>query len=460
MAGIGFTLQRLSRQDNLSGIVKAYSYSAFAAAGPWLFTLISLATIISLASGIVSHEYMTEFRTIIIYNFCFSLVLSGPIFMIATRYLADSIHARDVSNAPGMLIGSIIIMYVILFPLAILFYIGYAEFDFATAIAAIINVMLISTIWLAGVFLSALKDFKSVTIAFAVGMAIAAITSLIMAERNTAIGLLNGFSIGLAFILAIIFNRIFSEYNYKLANVFQFLSHFRKYWEIALGGLIYNAAIWIDKWIMWFSPEATTMKSGLPLYPHYDSAMFYAYLTIIPSMALFIFNIETGFYKHYRKFYDDIKDRATYNKIEHNMKNILRSIVGGSRSFLFLQGTICIMAMMMAPKIFEIFSLSYLQISIFRFGVLGAFFHVMALFILILLAYFDLRKIVLLLQVFFLISNGVFTWALLPLGFEYYGFGYFMSAMLTFVISALVAAKYISNLPFHTFITTNTSVRA
>ena len=45
MAGIGFELRRLSQQQTLSALLGAFGHAAVIAAGPWLFTIISLATI-------------------------------------------------------------------------------------------------------------------------------------------------------------------------------------------------------------------------------------------------------------------------------------------------------------------------------------------------------------------------------------------------------------------------------
>ncbi len=62
MAGIGFELNKLARRDDLMGIAGAYLHSAFAIAGPWLFTVVALActTILYGASG--SDEMMNFAR--------------------------------------------------------------------------------------------------------------------------------------------------------------------------------------------------------------------------------------------------------------------------------------------------------------------------------------------------------------------------------------------------------------
>ncbi len=458
MAGIGFELRKLARQDDLSGLVKAYGHSAFAATGPWLFTLIALGVIMIIGNHYITPTELLDFRTIIIYNFSFSLVMSGPIFMIATRYLADCIHSKDVSTVPGMLFGCLTLAYITQIPVTVAFYTMVASFPPDVVMAAVINTLLISTIWIASIFITTLKDYHSVSRAFLIGMAVAIIAAGLLSQLYGVSGMLNGFSIGIVILLSLLFAQIFTAYPYEIKQPFAFLSYFVKYWEIALGGLIYNAAIWVDKWVMWFAPESTYIENGLRLYPNYDSAMFFAYLTIIPSMALFIFNIETGFHEKYVRFYRDIDAKATFRKILKNHHEIVQNIFGSARNFIFLQGGICIMVLMIAPMLFDMFGINYLQIGIFRNGVLGALFHVLTMLLMILLSYFDNRKGVLMIQILFLVCNALFTFITIHLGFEYYGYGYFLTSMITFAFAAIITSHYVTKLPYHTFITTNSSV--
>ena len=143
MAGIGFVLRKLARQDNLLGLAGAYTHSAMAATGPWLFTLVALASMMFIAREHLVSEELLNFRTIIVYNFSFSLVLSGPFFMVATRFLADQIHARDVTRAPGMLLAVLLMMFVIWMPMVLLFYLKMTSFSMLTVVLSVLNFFLI-----------------------------------------------------------------------------------------------------------------------------------------------------------------------------------------------------------------------------------------------------------------------------------------------------------------------------
>ncbi len=458
MAGIGFVLRRLYRQDNLSGLFKLCLHSVVASTGPWLFTVLALGTIAFLGKNIVPLEILTNFRAILIYNFSFSLIISGPIFMVATRYLADCIHRRDVSNAPGMLLGSLTLLWFCELILASIFYFYFIDLSFPMALSAVVNFLLISAVWLFSIFISALKNYQLISRSFLAGMVVAVCASTLLAPQYGEIGLINGFSLGICIIIGLLAANILAEYPFSIKEPFAFISYFRKYWEIALSGFICNLAIWVDKWIMWFSPEAITLKSGLIIYPDYDSAMFVAYLTVVPAMAIFLFNIETNFFEKYVRFYNDIENQSSFAKIRRNHHALMRSIVSNSGYLFLLQGIIAIIGVLMAPQIISLLSGNYIQIGMLRYGLLGALFQVLTVLLLILLSYFDNRKACLFIQFAFLGMNSIFTLVAMNAGFKYYGYGYFLASFLTFLISAMITVKYVAKLPYHTFITTNTSV--
>jgi len=459
MAGIGFVLRKLSKQDNLTGLFQAYVYSALISTGPWMFTIISLGAISYLAGKFTDVETLAEFRRVVIYNFSFSLVFSAPIFMVITRYLADSIYEKNVERTPGILLGGTAFIFATQLPFATLFYFGYANISNGLALSAVINFMLISEIWLLSVFVTALKDYKTVLIAFASGMGFAVASSAFLVDWFNLIGILTSFSLGLTIIASLLIGRIFAEYPYRFKDPFAFVKYFKKYWEVALTGVIYNAASWVDKWIMWFSDEADHSPTHLYLYPNYDSAMFLAYLTIVPSMAMFIMSIETNFYEHYLKFYRDIQNGSNFQQIQTNHQRIIKALIASARNFLVIQGSVTVIAILMSAQFFNSFDVNYMQISIYRFGVLGSFFQVLILFINVILSYFDCRQAYLKLQLLFFFSNMIFTLICLHYGFRYYGVGYFLASVTTFIASAIYMFRYILRLPFHTFVTTNASVK-
>ncbi len=459
MAGIGFELKKLADRDNLIGVVHAYVSAGLAAAGPWLFTILAIAGITILYADFLSYDELINFRVILIYNLAASLVLSAPVFMVITRYIADAVSAKDVTNVPSTLLGCMIITLAIQLPFALFFYGYYFDLPLALRVSAVANLFLLTLVWLLGVFLMGLKDFHAVNWSYGIGMLVAVLLAQWLRTDYGAAGMLNGFNAGIMVIVFSLVAKVFAEYPYKYQSPFGMLSSFRRYKQLAWGGFFYNLAIWIDKLIMWWAPERTMLPSKMIMYPDYDSAMFLAYVTIVPSMAVFVFSVETNFFQRYRRFYDDILEHKPLSRIRENGRKLADSVLHHARTFMVVQGTITFLAIVLAAQILGALNINYRQIGIFRLGTLGGMLHVLALFEMILLSYFDSRIRVMWLQFFFLISNIVFTLISMHLGFAYYGYGYFLSAALTFLLTSFVLYRFLGNLPYHAFITHNNAVK-
>ena len=457
MAGIGFELNKLAKRDDLLGIAGAYFNSAFAIAGPWLFTVVALAFTTYLYGGSDGAELM-NFRGVIVYNFSFSLALSGPVYTIMTRYLADQIHIKNVTGIPTAMLQSMMVVFLFNIGLATFFYGYYFNMTVGLRLAAFANMFLIAAVWLLSVYLTALKDFSSVTWTFIIGMTIAVLAAEYLGDRHAA-GMVAGYNVGLAVIVFMLAARIFAEYPYHLFTDFEIKPYWSKYWELAFGGFFFNCALWVDKWIMWYAPEATVLETKMRFFPDYDSAMFLAAMTILPTIALFVFSIETDFFHHYRRFYGNILAHASMRRIRRFHGRIIASINEGFRNLLVLQGVVAFLCIILAPQIFERLHMFFVQLGIFRLGVLGSFFEVLVLFATIILSYFDCRRANMWIFAFFFVSNALLTLVFMQMGYAYYGYGFFLSSALTFALAATILILHVRKLPYHAFISNNNSVK-
>ncbi len=458
MAGIGFELRKLLAREDLIGIAEGYGYAAIATSGPWLFTIVALSAILLLGAPTALPSDLAAFRLIIVYNFSFSLVLTAPVAIVMTRYLADSIHAKNVEQAPAALLGGLLITYAAAAPVAGALYAWYAHLDRMARFAAFVDFLLIAGIWTVSVFLTALKDYRALVLSFGFGMAVGIVCAAFLAGSWGAPGMLQGFNIGLVVTLFSLIARIFAEYPTRASQPFVFLPYFRKYWDLALAALAYSVAIWVDKWLMWLAPEHQILPIGFVSFPEYESAMFLAYLSVVPSLAAFTLTIETGFFEKYTRFYDDILRHVSYGKIDANHRDLIQSLMQGARNFVILEGSVSFIGILLAPQIFDFLGISYLELGIFRLGLLGAFFHSGLLFLLIVLSYFDLRRVTLAISSLFLVANCLFTLATLKLGFAYYGYGYGLSALVAFAAAFLATAHFLDRLPYQAFVRNNSSV--
>lgn len=459
MAGIGFTLRRLTQRDDLVGVVMGYGHSLFISAGPWLLTVVALVGITVGLRDTLPREDLSIFGSIIAYNFSVSLVVTGPVILVATRYLADQVFAKRLETTTALLLTSTVLGTAPGLVLAAVFYLHVCTLEPTIALIGIANYAVISGIWVTSLFLSALKAYIRVSLSFLIGMGSAMVLTIVFGLGFGAAGALFGFTAGLTITLLVLLATVLAEYRFPIKKPFEVLRYVRHHWDLAVGGLVYNLAIWIDKWLIWgFGSGTQTVGGALTTHPLYDGAMFLAYLTIVPAMAIFTVSIETRFFDDYQRFYRGIGDHATLATVNENQAGVIRSATDGLRSVMVVQAVITALVIFLAPTIIEAANGAARQIGIFRFGVLGALFHVLILFCAILLQYFDARKLALLLQVVFLIANAGFTWMTMELGFAYLGYGYFAACLVGFAFGVVLLFRVLTRLPYVAFVQNNPSV--
>jgi len=455
MAGIGFVLKRMIKRDDLIGVASAYVHSSLISCGPWVFTIIALSIVYTFCGGNAQSEGYLNLQAVLFYNFAYSLIFTAPLHMVATRYIADSIYKQDITDISSSLLTCLTLITITqMLPVAYAYFV-FVDLPILFRLAAFLCFFLLSFIWMLNVYLTALKNYMATTKAFAIGMFLVFIFSVWLLRGYNEIGVLIGFDIGLAFIVFALTGEVMAEYNYKFTFPKLFRTYFRKYWELALAGTFYSLGVWSDKLIMAFAPEATLLPSHMRVYFEYNISFFVAYIVMIPSIAMFILSVETNFFDHYRKFYKDILDGVPYSRIESDHQSIMQSIRENGRNLVIMQGCICFFVIAFAHKIFDFLHLAMGQISMFHFAVLGSYFHVLALFELIALAYFECRRAALWIQAVFFISNALFTYITMKAGFVYYGYGYFLSSLLTFFLASISLYHYARRLPYCEFILNN-----
>jgi uncharacterized membrane protein len=459
MAGIGFALRRLGREDSLNAAIRTQVHAVAVTSGPWLFTVFALGTIEVFAGRLMSDAEHRLFSTVVVYNFAFSLVLVGPIVMVVTRRLADMLFLRDVSAATGMLVGSLCLVFGLQALIGVPFYFWLVEMEQLERLLALLGFMLIGGIWIVSGFLTALKSYSTVTLAFAIGMSGGSGLALALAPAYGAAGLLAGFATGLALLFFTLIARVCAEYPSPALRPFSFLPSMLTYWELAISGLFLGAAVWVDKWIMWFAPGHVTVAGIMRTNPSYDSSMFLACLTMAPAAAMFLVVVETRFFERYLRYYRSIAAHATAQEISRNHAGILSCLITGFRQVAVLQAAVCYLAIMAAPGLIGMAQGGIELVPTFRFGVLGALCHGLLLFVLAIMAYFDLRRDMLCVAVLFLVLNAVLTREALSLGLGFVGYGYFLASLLTLVVAYVMVTRRLVQLPYMTFIVSNGSLR-
>ena len=464
MAGIGFQLRKLSRSDSITSVVASVGHAAVIAAGPWLFTIFSLAVITMTAQPVAGLKTLATFRVIIIYAFAFSLVLTAPITIIATRRVADALWLKKPEDVRPLLFGA----YCLALPV-VMIGVGLLCLYFALpgdlAVALMVSSSLVAMIWVALSFCGAVRDYRGVTLSFLLGLLVSLLATIAAAIKGFAApGMVWGFVFGLSVTFAGMTNRILVTFPHPvrspLAGIAAIVQGLLRYWHLALGALLGTTAVWIDKWLFWFSPAGETVTGGLVHAPTYDSAMFISSLVIIPSLAAFVMKLETDFFDRYQKYYATISAHGTMGQIEEARSRLARYTLDNLTLITVVQVGICAVLVLTAPLIIDALGMQFRQIAILQYGALGAVFQFIFIACTSMLLFFDRRQLYLWLQVLFLVLNVSLTLLSISLGEDFYGVGYFVACLISSFVAYRLADSTFENLNFLTFIGNNPSIVA
>ena len=451
MAGIGFRLQRLFTEGNLLRNMRGSLYSLIIATGPWLISIVSIAMVSALAQHRLSGQEMLLFRCIVSYTYAFSLIVFGLVEMPLTRYLADQLFRTDHSTFRSVVIAIVAGYLVISTPIALLLHRYAPSLSFLTLISCSAFLISVLITWTCMIFLSAAKHYHQIIFSFIFGAAVTYLLSVNFGEHMGLEGYVFGYALGQVILAMTLLSSVFVEFKSHNFVTLDFLQYYRKFRLLILVGHIYYLGIWVDKFIFWLGPESQHVVDIFYTNQFYDTAMFLAYITIVPAMTIFLVHAETSFAKAYHYYFQTIENKYNLPIINATLADIIASLRRGTLHILEVQLFITSLCWYFAEDILRFLSLPSIMLPIFRYGLLGALLQVLFLVGNIVLLYFLENKRVLIHYGLFFLSNCVFSLASTYLGHRFFGAGYFLATLLTFIVTFINLNRTLARLNFSTF---------
>lgn len=450
MAGIGFRLQKLITGDSYTDVLKAYLFSSVIAAGPMIVVMITLALIKRMAQHYMGLDGEAQFMGLVIYVYAFSMVLTAPFYFVVTRYLADQYYVRDLQCFTPTYFGTITIVTVINL-IVVCPWVLRLPVSPATALWEIILFISVSCIWIAMLFLSAARSYMWIVVAYVLGCVAGIFLSIALGRYYGLSGFIGGFAAGQFLTWVVLSIRIVLEFGYQLAYHFAFLRYFRKYPMMLAVGILYYVGIWVDKFVFWSSSHALIVLNHIRVTPDYDTPLFVAYLTVVPSLAFFLIQMETTFAVQYHAYYTTVLKHNTLGAIRSLEQQMADTLSSQFQRFAVFQGIISGICILIAPQIGELFGLNSGQLGVFRVGILGAFMQMAVIMIINILFYFDAQREVVWLTLIFAVCNAVFAYITIQMGLPAYGFGYTLTSFLTLIVGFFLLDRRLRSLGYWTF---------
>jgi uncharacterized membrane protein len=241
------------------------------------------------------------------------------------------------------------------------------------------------------------------------------------------------------------------EFGYWEPRDHNWLRYFKLHPRLAGIGLFYNVGIWADKFMFWTSQEGEWLDARLRYCAIYDSPMFFAYVSILPSFVYFFLLLETDFFFKYHDYYAAIQDQEGLSVLERRRVGIIESLRHNLTRVLLVQGLTSVAAILLAPWFVDVAKMNPLQMSILRVGTYGAFLQGGALILQNILLYFDHQSEALKVSALFCLANVAATFLTLTMGLPAYGYGFSAAALLTIALALYYLIERLRLLHYWTF---------
>jgi uncharacterized membrane protein len=451
MAGIGFTLRRVLERRSLSRKAEAFGAGALVSCGPWLLSVLTLALIGVLARGSVARSEVNLFFAIITNIFAFSLILTGPLQLIVTRYIADLVYLRRHTQVVPSLLGALLLTSAALYTIGLPFVLRL-ELEPSIWIGMLALFAVVGGIWITMLFISATRRYDRIFIAFAVGSVVSLVAAWLGGRTLGVPGLVWGYLCGQGILLYSLVTVIAIEFPRGRGLSFAFLGHFRLHPRLALVGLFYNLAIWVDKLLFWHHPDTgVSLRLFLHTSPVYDLPAYLAYLSIVPGMAFFTVRIETDLADAYARYFDRVLERGTLGEIRAVKHEIAHILGDGARRLLRIQGLVCLTLILLAPGLVRLLGLDWVHLPVLRVHLLAVLPQMLIVVAITTLYYFDSQRDSLILSATFVLTNLLATSASLALGPSWYGYGWVTAGAITAAVGLLRANRVVADMDFVTF---------
>ena len=433
MAGIGFSLRKILSHDTLTRTTAAYSVAGLISGGPWLISVFSIILLAILVSFIPEYRlYMTQFQVSITFLVAGSLIFSGLAGDSFSRYAADQIFSNRSTDVLSNLNGMLLVMTTCAGVLSFLFVLFlFPQQCILYRLSLMSSFVVLSNIWVVISLLTGLKDYKVILKAFFFSYIV--LVSLAYSLRHFGLeAFMYSFLLGQLILWFMLMVALYKNYPTNTIISFHFLKKGSVHRILILIGFIFNLAVWVDKFIFWYSPSTSYQVIG-PFRGSwfYDLPIFIAYLCSVPGMAVFLLLIETNFSDDYKDFHEAIRWVKSFEYIKMKGEKMGGYAMNVIYSILKIQAIVIILVFQFGSRLLEILHLSSLYTNVLYVAVIGTSLQVVLLALISILFHMDRLKDILLISIVFLITNLLLTISSLYLGPFYYGFGFTCALMIT-----------------------------
>lgn len=453
MAGIGFSLKRLFSKRGFFSLCRAYGYAGIICAGPMILGVIMLAGVSLTArlAGMEAHD-RELMNCMLTYSLLVSLSITSWFNMVTTRYVSDMLYEEKLDKVMPSLYGSCSIMLVagaVLYGIFLLF----SGVPLIYQILCLWFSLILIVVWMEIVYLTALKDYKGIVLAFTISLMLGFLCALIL----VVIGWVSIVSLMLCIIIAygtlmVWYYKLLLDYFPKgEGSKYTFLRWFDRYKSLAFTGGFINIGLFAHLVIMYFGPLQIQVEGLFYGAPAHDVPALFAFFSILITTINFVTSVEVRFYPSYRNYYSLFNDNGSIRDIEQAETEML-TILKQELTFSGHKQLIStILFVVFGSYLLEWLSLGFTDtsIGIFRFLCTGYGIYAISNSIMLILLYFEDYTGALLGTMAFAAVSVVATILQILFGsVNFFGLGFLLGGIVFYFIVWLRLEWYTRRLPY------------
>lgn len=454
MAGVGFELKKLfKKKGGYFSILKGYAVSAIVTEGPMILCIMMLFAVRQLLK-VFGTSYGTQEMYLITttYIMIFSLIFSNTVLMFISRFTSNCIYENRMRDILPSFYATVFWVLIISGFLGGI-YVAYLDKPLLHKLINWIQFMIMLIVWIQMSYLSAIKKYVRVLIGFVA----AALTAILLAvlfmyagmEPLTAAFLAS--AAGYAVMAVMYMQEMIRYFPEGEANLFVFFPALDTYNDLIVTGFLTALGLYGHNFVFWFSEYRVEVIRGMVYCMKYDITSFFASITIIPFLVIFVVALEVNFYKCYKKYFDTILCDGTYDDIVFENANLRKTLFRELSHVFEIQFFIEIVCITFVGNFLSTIGFDREMVIMFRYLCMGYCFYVLVKSVIILLMYFDERIGALMVSAVFAFTSIGFSVLTLITGIETYGLGFVAAAVLSSVYGLFLLYRYVNKLEYNVF---------
>jgi len=458
MAGIGVTLNKLFKKQNLATHILGASYSTVITVAPMFLVIITILIMQNMLHfSTMSFATRNLFSSIVLYMFVFSLLSAAPFNAVLSRYMSDVIYEERFGDIlPCFYIGLLI---------NIIFSAGIAiPFAIRVVVVGGVDVIYVFTgycgyialvfLFYSMLYLSICKDYAKIALFYLIGMLMTFALSWIFVNwfhKDIGYSMLLALSIGFM-VTAVLEITLIRRYFPVNSGVYKpVLLYFKKYWLLAVINLAYILGLYVHNFVFWTTPLHITVAKSFVSAPTYDLATCLAMFTNISMTIVFISQVEMHFRDRYKVFSESIIGGRGVDIAKAKRRMFTRLawvILALVRMHFIITVTLFLLFMTVMPFL----GFSGLVMQIYP-SIAAAYFILFVMYSMVIFQYYfnDLKGALMTTSTFCLgtLFGSIFSSRVLPVA--WYGMGLFFGAIAAWLIAYLRMRWLEHNLDAHIF---------